>query len=102
MIHYSCDCCGRDLNSDEELQYVVNTECRGVLDVLDTGEPDDDRDYLLEIHEILERADDDETPEVVGDTHQQRQFDLCPECFDRFNRDPFGRNMASRLHFSQN
>jgi hypothetical protein len=102
MIHYSCDCCGRGLTSEEELQYVVKTECRATLEALDHLEIDGDRDYLLEIHEMLERAGSNEPAIDEPNVFQPSQFDLCPECFDRFTRDPFGRDMASRLHFSQN
>src|SRR4051812_28355547 len=57
MIHFTCDRCRRVIDSEQEMRYVVQMEIEAVLDPIHETEPADDRDHLLEIDEILERAD---------------------------------------------
>ena len=64
MIHFSCDRCKRVLGNDE-LRYVVRLEVQAMVDPVDGEELDDDRDHLLELHEILERLDDEDADYVV-------------------------------------
>ena len=52
MIHYSCDCCKRALDS-EDLRYVVKMEVYAAIDPASMDDVDDDRDHLQEIQEIL-------------------------------------------------
>jgi hypothetical protein len=102
MIHYSCDRCKRAIDVVEEMRYVVRMEVQAVMDATELDENDDDRDHLLEIHEILERLDDQDTDLVGEDVYQRRRFDLCPECYRKFMQNPLGRETAAQLGFSQN
>lgn len=102
MIHYSCDCCGREIDASEELRYVAKLEVYAAMEPIDVDDVEDDRDHLLEVHEILERMDDADSEEVGEEVYQKRRYDLCPECHKRFARDPFGRDLASHLDFSEN
>ena len=72
MIHYSCDRCGRPIDPSEDLRYVVRLEIEAVMEPLD-GEvvDDDDRDHLMELHEILDHADDVRRhhPDRLGSPH---------------------------------
>lgn len=99
MIHYSCDLCKRPLDSEDDLRYVVKLEVYAAFDPL---EIDDDRDHLLEIHEILERLDDATSEEIGDEVYQQLRFDLCPECRKRFLKNPLGRKAAEQFDFSKN
>ncbi len=101
MIHYSCDRCKRVLESDE-LRYVVRLEVHAMMDTLDGEELDDDRDHLLELHEILERLDEQESDFIGEDVYQKRRHDLCPECYRKFIKDPVGHETPVHLGFSQN
>jgi hypothetical protein len=84
-----------------ELRYVVRLEVHAAMDA-DLDEESEDRDYLLELHEILERSEELED-EVVGDEIYQRQrHDLCRNCFEKFVRDPLGCDPAKQLNFSKN
>ena len=74
MIHYSCDRCGRVLDPDEDLRYVVNMEVYAAADPLCVEDEDDDRDHLLEIHEILERMDDVVDDVIAALTGKRVQF----------------------------
>src|SRR5687767_8943724 len=101
MIHYSCDRCKRVLDS-QDLRYTVRLEIEAVMDPVNEGELDDDRDHLMEIEDLLERSDADDCPEIGDDIYQRRRFDLCPECYRSFARNPLGREVKAALDFSQN
>ena len=102
MIHYTCDRCKRVIDSAEELRYVVKLEIQAAMDVEAVDESEDDRDHLLEIHEILERADDLEDEAIGSEICNRSRFDLCCECYRKFMRNPVGMEPATQLNFSQN
>jgi hypothetical protein len=112
MIHYTCDLCHRSLDDRDERRYVVRIEMFPAVDGAGcaAGEPCDDRDYLLELHEALEQldvSDFDAQNNGLGDGQsdedsQELQFDLCPECRRRFAKNPLGRNFAAEFGFSSN
>ena len=101
MIHYSCDRCKRVIES-EELRYVVRLEVQALMDPSEIDDVDEDRDYLLELHEILERLDDEEGDYIGEDVYQKRRFDLCPDCYRKFMKNPVGHEVPAHLGFSQN
>lgn len=102
MIHYSCDRCRRIIDPSEDLRYVVTMEVQAAMDPIDEGEAEDDRDHLLEIQEILERLDDAENDLIGADVYQKRRFDLCPECYRKFMKNPIAGETPAPLGFSQN
>ncbi len=102
MIHYSCDSCGRDLRPQENLRYVVKLEAYAAMDPYDSDRLDDERDHLLELDEILERADDAQCEAVGDDVYQKCRYDLCPACYKKFASDPFGHERVGQLGFSHN
>lgn len=101
MIHYTCDCCKQSIDPETSLRYIVRLE---VYASLDPSEEDvnDDRDHLLEIHDILERLDDVEGDQVGDEVYHHVRYDLCSECRQRFVENPLGRATAHHLDFSQN
>jgi len=101
VIHYSCDRCKRSIDPQEQLRYVVRIEVRAALDFEDAADSDLDRDHLMDLEEILECADDAENEFISEDVYQQRRFDLCPDCYRRFARNPVGRDSVE-LNFSEN
>ncbi len=103
MIHFSCDRCQRRIETDDEVRYVVRLEVQATLGehALD-GNEDDDRDHLLEVHEILERHDDKNDPLISDEIYNRRRFDLCSNCHRAFLRNPLGREVAKTIDFSQN
>jgi hypothetical protein len=102
MIHYSCDRCKRVLDRTEDLRYVITMEVQAAMDPLEDNDPDEDRDHLLEIQEILERIEDSERESVGDDVYQRRRFDLCPECYRKFIKNPMGSESPAHLGFSHN
>jgi hypothetical protein len=101
MIHYSCDCCKRTLDS-EDLRYVVKMEVYAAIDPASMDDMDDDRDHLQEIQEILQRCNDAVDPQIGSDVYEQLRFDLCPECRKKFLKNPLGREHSKQFDFSKN
>ena len=102
MIHFTCDRCRRVIDSEQEMRYVVQMEIEAVMDPIHENEPADDRDHLLEIDEILERADGSECDALGGEAYQKRRYDLCPHCYRKFLANPLARERKSVLGFSHN
>ncbi len=100
MIHYSCDRCHRRIKS-EDVRYTVRLEIQVAMDPLDS-EPDDDRDHLGELQEILEGLDEEECEEISQSAYQQRLFDLCSDCHRQYVKNPLAREPAANLEFSDN
>ena len=101
MIHYACDRCGRALDPEEDLRYVVKMEIYAAMDQFCVEGSDDDRDHLLEIHEILEQVHD--ADDGIGeDVYRKVRLDLCCECHRKFIKDPLGREPVAQFGFSQN
>lgn len=101
MIRYACDLCGRELDPQNELRYVVKMEIFAALDPL-PSDADDDVDHLEEVEDILERLEDVESGQIGEDVCQQLRFDLCPTCRRRFLKSPLGREIARACDFSEN
>jgi hypothetical protein len=101
MIHYSCDCCKRELDP-EDLRYVVKMEVFAALDPAAIDEADEDRDNLQEIQEILQRAEDNAGEAISSDVYEQLRFDLCDECHKKFLKNPLGREASKQFYFSKN
>ena len=102
MIHHTCDRCKRVIDPEQELRYVVRMEIEAVMDPIHENDPQDDRDHLLEIDEILERVEAVESDAVGEDVYQKRRYDLCPQCYRKFTANPIGREKKTTLGFSHN
>ncbi|MGI6417409.1 MAG: hypothetical protein ACOX1P_17250 [Thermoguttaceae bacterium] len=101
MIHYTCDLCKRDLDPEVELRFVVRIEISAAFDPIDDGR-DDDRDYLQEIQDILERLEDAESDQIGDEVLQQIRLDLCPDCRKQFLNRLLMRESAKLFDFSKN
>jgi hypothetical protein len=102
MIHHTCDRCKRVIDPEHELRYVVRMEIEAVMDPIHEDEPEDDRDHLMEIDEILERVEAVDSDSVSDDLYQKRRYDLCPQCYRKFSVNPVGRDKKVTLGFSHN
>ncbi|MGD0655917.1 MAG: hypothetical protein ABSA16_16390 [Thermoguttaceae bacterium] len=103
MIRYTCDLCKRDLDSEDDLRYVVKIEVYAAFDPAAAGEDENDRDHLQEIQDILESLEDADDDLIGNDVYQQLRFDLCPECRKKFLQNPLGREAAAKAFgFSSN
>jgi hypothetical protein len=99
MIHFTCDCCGRAINQTSETRYVVRMEVYAALDD-EAGQAVEESDHLEEIEDLLERMDDMDA-ELDEALYRQVRYDLCPDCRERFLRNPLGR-VVSRTSYSEN
>lgn len=102
VIHYSCDRCQRSIDSRDEFRYIVRMEVKAALDAGVADESDADRDHLMEIHEILELAEDLENDLVDEDVYKQLRYDFCPECYREFLKNPMAREKPVECNFSKN
>jgi hypothetical protein len=94
--------CGRELDSQDDLRYVVKIEVFAAFDPAATDEADDDCDHLEEIQDILERMEESASDQIGDDVYQQLRFDLCPDCRKKFVKNPLGRETAKAFGFSSN
>ena len=101
MIHYTCDRCKQVIDPQEDLRYTVRLEIQAALDPVDGGD-EDDRDHLLEVQEILERLEDEQSEEIGPDVYERRRYDLCASCYREFIKDPVGYHDSVQLDFSNN
>lgn len=103
MIHYSCDRCRKEIDLENEIRYVVRLEAEACMDQALT-EIEEDRDHLMELSEILERAADLEDDSIGDEIYQKKRFDLCSCCYRKFVADPLGMAVTAppQLNFSEN
>lgn len=102
MIHYSCDRCSRLIETEDEIRYVVRLEVEAKLGDNVFADEDDERDHLLEIHEILERQDDERDSMIDDEVYARKRYDLCSNCYREYLRNPVGREISKPVDFSQN
>jgi len=102
MIHYSCDRCQRLIETEDEIRYVVRLEVEAKLGENVFSDQDEERDHLLEIHEILERRDEENDSLADDEVYDRKRFDLCTECYKAYLRNPIGRDVMKHVDFSQN
>lgn len=100
MLHYSCDRCQRMIDGEDDLRYVVKVEAHAAISFGD--EVDEDRDHLEDIEEILNELDEEDCGVVGEDIYQKRRYDLCPDCFRKYMKNPLGTEMPMHLGFSTN
>ncbi|QDT72478.1 hypothetical protein [Lacipirellula limnantheis] len=101
MLHFTCDCCKRPINPEQELRYVVRVEVYAALDPMQE-ETDDEHDHLQEIQDILDRLDDADDDRISDEVYQQKRYDLCSNCRSAYVKNPLGRVALHELGFSQN
>lgn len=102
MVHVTCDLCGNILQQGMDQHFVVHLEVYSAHDPTQLNEDDLDRDYVDELNEMLSQASTLEEAEQLVPTTQQRHFDLCMECKEKFLRDPLHRESDLKLDFSEN
>ncbi len=101
MIHYTCDRCHNEIDLREETRYELQIDIRPVVEPSPPlAGHDDDSDHLLELHELLERVEEEDPSELL-DEELPRRYDLCPRCYEQFRKNPVGRG-ALVLGFSDN
>jgi hypothetical protein len=100
VIHFTCDLCAKELVATDR-RFVVRIESHAAAEPVALTENDLDQDRLDELGEMLCDM------ETVGEEKSapgpiRFRFDLCPECHGRLVRDPLGKEVTFKLHFSEN
>jgi hypothetical protein len=100
-FHYTCDVCQRVLDAKEDARFVLRiTSCGNGEDA--DRRVDDDRDYLEEIDDRLVCARDFDDDLVGEESDEEIEYDLCPECRQKFSLETLGRRAVPSLDFSDN
>jgi hypothetical protein len=103
MLHVTCDLCGKELQTGDDHFYVVKIEVFTAHDPSEITEADLDEDHMEAVSQLLREMDDEEEePDLVEPNLKHFRYDLCPECRNKFVRDPLGKDGAQKLHFSEN
>lgn len=99
MIHHSCDRCHKMIDTDVEMRYVVWIEVQAAVD---PAAADEDEDNLLDLDEILERLESEDSEQVSQDIYRRQRFDLCSDCQRQFVQNPLGQESKTLVQFSKN
>lgn len=100
MIHYTCDRCKREINTTNQTRHVVKIQVTAVVEDM-AEELEEDGDHLSELHQLLEGIHDDDSLDITDMAHRGR-FDLCPECYRQYVKNPLGRDALLPIGFSNN
>jgi DNA-directed RNA polymerase subunit RPC12/RpoP len=101
MIHYSCDRCKRPIEGDAGLRYVVTMEIEATIDSQETS-TDGDQDSLLDIDQLLEQLEEEDLEHEGAPIFERKRFDLCPECYHKFIKNPLAKEQLVPFGFSSN
>ena len=100
MLHISCDLCRKEISSESNFRYIVKMEVFAAHDPAEITEEDLDEDHMEAISQLL-RDDSGDDLEVAAPRKNFR-YDFCPECHQKFLRDPLGREGVQKFDFSKN
>lgn len=100
MVHYTCDMCGKPLQAEEDIRYVVKIE---VYTACDAMEMDDEMSEELEEMDENDNDDDDDPLDMLENgEYKTFRFDLCTKCHEKYLQDPLSIKSWNRTRFSQN
>jgi hypothetical protein len=101
MLHITCDNCGKELKNGED-RYVVKIEVFAAHDPAELTEADLEADHLEAVSELLRELEDAGEPASIDPPSRHLRYDLCPDCRERYLRDPLSKEAAQKFHFSEN
>lgn len=101
MIHYSCDRCKREIDTENDLRYIVRLEIEAVVDH-QSAEMVDDPDHLSELEDLLEASDEYCGSQLGDELYQRKRYDLCVDCYRNFMKNPLGKESIVPFGFSKN
>lgn len=100
MRHFTCDVCGRSLAADDTAsRYVVRVEGYPATEITEPFDDGLDSDHVADMADLLDETDSDGP--AVPMRGVMATFDMCPNCYRRFQADPLGRDRR-RVRFSPN
>ena len=116
MIHYTCDRCKRAIDSICETRFHVQIDIQPAVESDLQNTSLEEVDQLASLHEQLQREveqmDLDQQVEEESDAlfasckdatqDFAGNFDLCPQCYQAFCKNPLGGESTIGLGFSNN
>ncbi|MEO2000308.1 MAG: hypothetical protein ABGW75_01685 [Pirellulales bacterium] len=107
MLHYSCDLCQRPIDPAVGIRHVVKINVFPAVDsqsdencTLESESLGDD--HLDDMHDLLERLEEQDLAAFLDDGTRALRFDLCDACRQRFLRNPLGIQSNKSFTFSDN
>ena len=102
MVHVTCDLCGKELRPGEAEHFVVKIEAFAAEDPAELTDADLEEDHLEAIGEILRELEENDGELDLPAATRRFRYDLCPDCHQRFLRDPLGKECSQKVTFSKN
>ncbi len=103
MLHVTCDLCHKEMCPGHDQRFVVKIEVFAAHDPSKITEADLDDDHMEAVSELLRAMEDNlEDPDLTEPSYRHLRYDLCPECHQKFLRDPLGKEVAQKFDFSKN
>jgi hypothetical protein len=102
MVRFTCDGCGKELRPSEAQRFVVKIEAFAAHDPAELTEADLDEDHLEAVGQLLRDLEESDGTLELPEPTRHFRYDLCPECHQRFVRDPLGRECVQKVSFSEN
>jgi len=102
MIHFSCDRCGKTINIDSEIRYVVNFQAHASVEIPGASVWDDDPVYLQELQNVTNDLFEIGELSCPEEIYHQRRFDLCETCYHRYLQNPLGSVTDGQKFISRN
>jgi len=84
------------------MRYVVKMEIEATIEPTEPTSADDEHDCLLEMDNTLERLEQEFGDDCQSIVSERKRFDLCPECYRKFIKNPVGREKLALFGFSHN
>ena len=101
MLHVTCDLCGKKLRPGED-HYVVKIEVFAGHDPAELTEADLEEDHMEAVSQLIRQMEAGECSDEPGPTSHHLRYDLCPDCRQRYLRDPLSKDTAGKFDFSEN
>ena len=87
----------------EDQRYVVKMEVFAAHDPSKITEEDLDDDHMEALGAHLEELEyHDGENDTLEPSFRYFRYDLCPDCYKKFVRDPLGKETAQKFDFSEN
>jgi hypothetical protein len=102
MLHVTCDLCGKKLLPGDDHHYVVKIEAYAAHDPSEITTADLDEDHMEAVSQLLRDMDENVASSALAEPYKNFRYDLCPECHQKFVRDPLGKETAQKFDFSEN
>jgi len=88
MIHYRCDGCGIDLESNGSNHFIVKIEVFAAAGRLEFTNEELQRDHSAELRRLIGELETSSPDDIEDQVYRAMRYDLCPDCQRRFLAGP--------------